>query len=188
MGRTYARHTMKTALSAQQLVYFRRQGYVRFENYPLDFANVKKIAKELVTPRDLWRKNAFLKKLLIHTLGSTALELCKKPSLRLACDHYLTSSPTITRIQDMFCFQGLACIFVFSIDEQHPELGTILEIFEPSSLANRLPKEAYLVAFALENAVLIENQKDPFNTQIRNLGYVYGDRLTNPYHPLILQK
>lgn len=188
MGRKYAIHPMKTALSAQQLVYFRKQGYVRFENYPLDFADVKKIANELMTPRDLWRKNSFLKKFLLHTLGAMALELARKPSLRLACDHYLVSLPKITRIQDMFCFQGLACIFVFSVDEDHPELGTILEIFEPSSLANRLPKEGYLVAFALENGVLIENQNDPFNAATRNLGYVYGDRLMNPHHPLVIQR
>jgi hypothetical protein len=117
-----------------------------------------------------------------------ALELSGKPALRLACDHYFTSAPETKRIQDMFCFQGLACIFVFSSDEALPEPGSILEIFEPSSLANRLPKEAYLVAFGLENTVLIENQKDPFNASTRNLGYVYGDRLSNPHHPLIAQK
>lgn len=175
---------MKTAISAQQLVYFQRQGRVRFENYPLDFQTIRNIALESNLARDLWRKSPFLKKLILQALGPMALELVKKPSVRLACDHYLTETAVGPRIQDMFCFQGLVCVFVFS----QSELGTILDVFEPSSLAALLPKEAYLVAFALENGVLIENPKDPFNAATRNLGYVYGDRLTNLHHPLIMKK
>ena len=175
---------MKTTISAQQLVYFRRQGHVRFENYPLDFQKVRILVQESGLTRDLWRKSPFLKKLILQTLGPMALELARKPSIRLACDHYQSKTATVQRIQDLFCFQGLVCVFVFS----ESDLGIILDVFEPSSLTSLLPKEAYLVAFALENAVLIENPKDPFNAATRNLGYVYGDRLANPHHPLIMKK
>ena len=179
MGRTYARRPMKTAISSQQLVYFRRHGRVRFENFPFQ------IMKQSDSARDLWRENPLLKKLILQTLGPMALELARKPSLRLACDHYLTDTARPTRIQDMFCFQGLICVFVFSHD---PAEETLLDVFEPSSLTSLLPKEGYLVAFALENGILIENSKDPFNAATRNLGYVYGDRLVNPFHPLIMKK
>lgn len=175
---------MKTAISAQQLVYFRRQGHVRFENYPLDFQILREFGEKSKCARDLWRSTPFLKKWILQTLGAMALELTKKPALRLACDHYLNAPASALRIQDLFCFQGLACVFVFS----QSETGTTLDVFEPSSLASLLPKEAYLVAFALDNAVLIENPKDPFNAATRNLGYVYGDRLANPHHPLIIKK
>ncbi len=175
---------MKTAISSQQLVYFRRQGRVRFENYPLDFPIIQDLARKVESGRDLWRKAPFLKKLILHEMGPMALELANKSALRLACDHYLAGEISAPRIQDLFCFQGLACVFVFFENEG----GTTLDVFEPSSLTSLLPKEAYLVAFAFENAVLIENPKDPFNAATRNLGYVYGDRLTNPHHPLIMKK
>lgn len=188
MGRTYDICLMKTTISAQQLVFFRRQGHIRFENFPEKFEDVKALHEGQTTIRDLWRKTPLLKKLILHTFGPIALELTKKPSLRLACDQWIDSKPKQVRIQDMFCFQGLACVFVLSKDEIHPELGTLLDCFEPSSLTTLLPKEAYLVAFGLENTVLIENPKDPFNAATRNLGYVYGDRLINAHHPLIMQK
>jgi hypothetical protein len=175
---------MKTALSSQQLVYFRRQGHVRFENYPLDFEIVRTFALKNDLTRDLWRKSPVFKKIILQELGPMALELARKSSLRLACDHYMAEKAAAPRLQDLFCFQGLACVFVFSPGET----GTILDVFEPSSLTSLLPKESYLVAFALENGVLIENPKDPFNAATRNLGYVYGDRLANPHHPLIVKK
>lgn len=166
-------------------MYFRRQGYIRFENYPLHFQLIKDLADKHTQPRDLWRKEPFLKKLIVHTFGPMALELTKKGALRVACDQWLKEPPVVvTRMQDLFCFQGLACIFVLSPNDQE----SFLEVFEPSSLTSRLPPEAYLVAFALENGVLIENPKDPFNTQTRNLGYVYGDRLNNTINPLIVLK
>jgi hypothetical protein len=179
---------MKTTISSQQLVYFRRHGRIRFENFPQEFEEIKKQRGPKSTPRDLWRTSPFVKKLILHTFGPIALELTKKPSIRIACDQWIDTKSTLTRMQDMFCFQGLACIFVLYQDASLPELGTILEVFEPSSLTSLLPQEGYLIAFGLENAVLIENPKDPFTAATRNLGYVYGDRLVNAHHPLIYQK
>lgn len=179
---------MKTTVSSQQLVYFRRHGRIRFENFPLNFTEIKNEKSQKAPPRDLWRTSPFLKKIIFYTLGPIALELTKKPSIRLACDQWLSEKSTTTRMQDMFCFQGLSCIFVLYEDASTPQLGTILEVFEPSSLANLLPQDGYLIAFALENGVLIDNPKDPFTATTRNLGYVYGDRLLNAHHPLICQK
>ena len=179
---------MKTAISSQQLVYFRKQGHIRFENYPLDFQKIQKSLTKAKSGRDLWRDSPDLKKMILHSLAPLALELTKKRSIRLCCDQWIDTAPTVSRIQDMFCFQSLACFFVFSKEEEHPEKGTLLDIYEPSSLASLLPINAYLVAFGQDNALLIENSKDPFTLLTRNLGYVYGDHLRNEFHPLIHPK
>jgi hypothetical protein len=177
---------MKTTITAQQIVYFQKQGYIRFENYPIDFNFLREVAEKTGTARDLWRQDLNLKKWILKNLGPIVLELTNKPRVRLACDHFLKQIPPVSRMQDMFCFQGLISIFAFSQNPVSSEKETILEVFEPSSLSCRLAKETYLVAFALENAVLIDNAKDPFTASTRNLGYVYGDRISNPMHPLIV--
>lgn len=179
---------MKTALTAQQLVHFRQQGKIRFENFPLDFASIEKIAEKTLYKRDFWRNHPSIKKSILHTLSPIALELTKKSSLRLACDQWLESPPKSGRLQDMFCFQGMACVFVFYQDISHPEKETLLDVYEPSCLADLIPPNAYLVVFAHENGVLIDNPKDPFSIPTRNLGYVYGDRLKNEFHPLVTFK
>jgi len=168
--REYRSLPMKTALTAQQLAYFRDHGHIRFEQFPADL-------KDISEGRDLWRHNPVLKKLILHKLGPIALELTGQKSLRLACDQWLESPPKLLRMQDYFCFQGLALLFILS------EGG--LDIFEPSSLASHFPDKAYLAAFAKENARLIENTKDAYNLKTRNLGYVFGDRLRSEFHPLI---
>lgn len=170
---------MKTALSAQQLMYYRRQGHVRFEDFPLNFQEIRDFAKK--TQRDLWRKVTPLKKLILQNLGPIALELTKSTALYLACDQWIDSAPIAGPMKNLFCFQNLACIFVFSQSDQK----CILDVYEPSSLTSRLPSEAYLVVFAKENGVLVENPKDPYTLQTRNLGYVYGDRLKHDLNPRI---
>lgn len=169
---------MKTALSAQQLMYYRRQGYIRFENFPLDFQPIKDAAQKI--QRDLFRNDPSIKKFILQNLAPIALELTKKNALHLACDQWI-DSPLSGPMKSLFCFQNLACIFVFSPSEE----GCILEVFEPSSLSSRIPAEAYIVVFAQENGVLVENPKDPYTLQTRKLGYVYGDRLRNEFHPRI---
>ncbi|HSX13879.1 MAG TPA: hypothetical protein VLE96_05615 [Chlamydiales bacterium] len=170
---------MKTVLTSQQLMYYRRQGHVRFENFPLDFQKITNLIKK--NPRDLFRKEPFLKKIILQQLGPIALELTKSNALHLACDQWFDSPPLSCPMKNLFCFQNLACIFVFSSNNSE----TILDVFEPSSLSSRIPPDAYLVVFAKENGVLVENQNDPFTVQTRNLGYVYGDRLKNELHPIV---
>src|SRR5579872_7062270 len=170
---------MKTVISAQQLMYFRRQGHVRFENFPFKFQLIQDLAQK--NQRDLWRKEPALKKLILQQLGPIALELTKSRAIHLACDQWIDAPPAERPMKNLFCFQNLACIFVFS--ENNDE--TILDVYEPSSLTSKLTPPAYLVIFAKENDVLVENPNDPFSIQTRNLGYVYGDRLKNELHPIV---
>lgn len=169
---------MKTALLAQQFAYFRMTGHVRLEDFPLEFAEIKTVAEKAKSPHDLWRDAPFLKKLIVRSFGPIALELTKKSSLRIGCDLWVQEKLEAKKLEDLFCFQGVACIFFLSEDSG-------IDIFDPLSEA-ALPEEGYLVLFTLENGVLIDNPKDPFVSKIRNLGYGYGDRLKNEFHPLIV--
>ncbi len=171
---------MKTALLAQQFAYFRQTGHVRLEDFPTDFEEIRKVAEKASSPRDLWRDAPFLKKLILRSFGPIALELTKQRALRVGCDLWVQGKLDAEKLEDLFCFQGCACIFFLSEDGG-------LDIFDSLS-EDPLPEAGYLVLFTLENAVLIDNPKDPFVAQTRSLGYGYGDRLKNEFHPLIAPK
>ena len=169
---------MKTSITAQQLVHFRQQGHIRFEDFPVDFPSIQSSAQKDPEKRDLWRRDARLKKLILRTLAPLALELTGKKALRLASDLWLDTPYTTGRQQDLFCFQGLAAIFDLSSPAD-------LDIFEPSSLSSLLVPHSYLVLFALENVRYIENPRDEGVPQLKRMGYAFGDVLANEFHPLI---
>ncbi len=167
---------MKMLLTSQQLVQFKQNGHLRLHDFPLDFDKIKQDPG-----RDFWRKSPALKKWISHTLGPIALELTRKSVLRLACDQWIDRPVSQGTIKDLFCFQGIAALFCFSLQQGE----VILDIFDSSSLSSLLPIPCYVVVFGNEKTVLIENKQDPFTLTTRNLGYVYGDCLVNPFHPLI---
>lgn len=167
---------MKTTITAQQLVYFRSQGHIRFENIPTNFQAIQEKSLE---KNDLWRKDPSLQKFILRTLGPIALELMGKKALRIACDRWIDTQPEVLRMQDMFSFQGLALIFVL--------LPSFLDIYEPSSLCSLLTPNSYLIAFGYDHVQFIENRKDPAAPALKKLGYGYGDLLKNEFHPLIFK-
>ena len=171
---------VKTSLLAKQFSYFKKTGPPRLEDFPVDFMKIKTIAKEIPRNRDLWRNSPILKKLILRSFGPIALELMKKTSLHLGCDQWIEQKEFPGPLENHFCFQGVACIFFLSID------GT-LDIYNASQEAP-LFEEGYLVCFCFQNAVIIDNPKDLYCGKTRNLGYVFGDRLSSEFHPLIVHK
>ncbi len=176
---------MKMIITASQSNHFHQTGEISFENCPVDFQKILHIKNNNVRLRDLWREAPFLQKLIANILAPIAFELTGKKALRLACDQWIETPPQEGYIQDFFCFQKL--IILFAIFENE-EKQTLVKAIHPSHLSSKIPENSYLIAFAFENARIINNPKDPFTTWTRNLGYVYGDPLSQKSHPLLTQK
>lgn len=176
---------MKMILSPSHGHHFQQNGEICFENCPIDFQKILHTKSKNPSLRDLWRQDPFLKKLITYTIAPIAFELTGKSTLRLACDQWIETPPTQGYIQEFFCFQRLAIIFVVFESEENKYL---LKALHPSHLNSKIPNNSYLVAFTFENARIINNPKDPFTILTRNLGYVYGDQLLHQFHPLITQK
>ena len=171
---------MKTVITAQQLVYFRQHGQIRFEGFPVDFAAIQTAAEKATAKRDLWRDNPFLKKLIERDLAPLALELTGRKRLRIGLDQWIDAPVSNGPMQALFCLQGIALVMVLT--------PTALDVYDPSSLASLLIPGAYLIAYAQDNARYIANTKDPFVFNLRKMGYNYGDVLINEFHPLIFPK
>ncbi len=176
---------MKIILTSSQLSHFHQNGEIAFEKFPIDFQKILEIQKKSSQFRDLWRREPFLKKIIAQTLSYIAFELTSKHQLRIACDQWLETALPDGYVQDFFCFQGLAIFFAIFLDEHNQ---CIVKAIHPSHLTSKIPTHSYIIAFANENARLINNPKDPFTIQTRNLGYVYGDLLIQEHHPLVLKK
>lgn len=172
---------MKTAITAQQLVYYRQNGHIRFDHFPSNFSSIQTWISKNPERRDIWRKHPAIKKWIIQTIAPIALELTGKTSLKLACDQWISEPSSEGRMKDKFCFQGLAIIFLLSAPD-------LLDIYEPSSLASFLTQDSYLVAFGLDNTRFIENKKDPGEIALKKMGYAYGDVLSTEFHPAIFRR
>lgn len=173
---------MKTALLAQQFVHYQKTGHLCLQDYPIDLEKVFEIVSKAPLKRDFWKDHPFLKKLITRELAPLAFELTKRGVLRIGCDQLIEKKFPEGQLQDFFCFQGVACIFCFSFNE---EKEVLLDICDPFCVSSALPEKGYLVLFTFANGVLIENEKDAFTIQTRKLGYGYGDSLKNPHHPII---
>jgi len=168
---------MKTALTAQQIVYFRQNGHIRFEPSPIDFATLEKPDNK---ERDLWRASPSLKKIIEKKLATLALELTGRKQLRIGCDQWIAIPFSEERLQNLFCMQGIVILAALS---EHS-----LDFFDPSILTTQLILPSYLVLFTHESARYIDNPKDPYVLDLRRMGYNYGDLLVNEFHPLIFAK
>lgn len=165
---------MKIEITAQQLVHFRQNGHIRFEQF--SFEHIESPLEKC----DLWRTRPTLKKMILRSLGPLALELTGKSSLRLACDQWLDDPYPVCPLRELFCFQGLAAIIALK--------ESALDIYEPTSLSSLLSYSSYLVAFGCDPVRFMDNPRDPHLSSLKKMGYAFGDPLKTEFHPLIFRQ
>ncbi len=189
---------MKTTLTAQQLSFYTRNGYIEFEYDPAE------IFPLIRSPgRDLFRSHPPLQNFLMRKLGPIALALTGKKQLRLGCDQTLPAADLPKKalpVKDLFSLQGLA---LGALIAEHPAqpakrapLGllplpsspTHILFFKPTLLLDwsHVSSDLYLALFTLSNGIYVHNPKDPQTNYLKPLGYHFGDLLKNEFHPLIM--
>jgi len=199
---------MRTAITSQQAAFFTQNGYLELGGFPFDptevFAAAQKAAAARPFGRDLWRSEAVLHRLLSRTLAPAALQLHRK-SLRIACDQWMPAAAKPLPAKDLFCVQGLALCALLTSSETPPPprrpaaIGILPFPSRPENILfvkpnivldwpilSKTPRPLFLVAYALPNqTVYVYNQSDPATHELKGLGYSFGDRLSDPHHPLL---
>jgi hypothetical protein len=203
---------MRTLMTSQQTAFFTQNGYIELEGLSFDseelFSTAKAASNLQPFGRDLWRKETSLRRLLLKNLSPAITHLIAKP-VRLACDQWI-SSLSLDKpcpLQELFCIQGLVLCALFTAAEVPPPvrraaaLGIPPFSSKPSSvlfvkpnivldwpLLKKSPVDLYVAAYALpNNAVYVLNPKDPATHSLKDLGYEFGDRLTEAHHPVLLK-
>ena len=111
-------------------------------------------------------------------------------------------------IQDLFCIQGLALCALFTGAEVSPPVRRAAALGIPPfssspdavlfvrpnivldwPLLLKSPVDLYVAAYALTNhGVYVHNPKDAATHSLKDLGYEFGDVLTEAHHPTLLSK
>ena len=201
---------MRTVMTSQQTAFFTQNGYIEIEGLNFDpeelFCCARDASKLQPFGRDLWRKAPPLRRLLLCKLGPTVFQLLAKP-VRLACDQWM---PSLTAMkpcpaQDLFCIQGLVLCALFTATQVpppairaaafgippftgHPDRVLFVKpnISLNWPLLSKSPVDLYLAAYALPNqGVYVHNPKDPATHTLKDLGYEFGDVLTEAHHPTL---
>lgn len=184
---------MKTTLSAQQMSFFTKNGFIEFE--------IPHGVMLYSVERDVWRKEPGLKDFLVRKLGPIALTLARQPQLLLACDQGVVAENRPAKacsLKEMFSIQGLALGVAMANNPVAPAKKSSLGIlpqptaghilfFRPDLILDwpHVTADLYLVVFGLKNAVYAHNPKDPSINFLKHLGYHFGDVLRNETHPMI---
>lgn len=185
---------MRQELSAQQLAFYTKNGYIELE--------VPHKAIEQTEKRDQWRDDSDLLRFFQKKLGPLALELSGKKHLRLGFSEWIGKNNKPARactLKEMLSLQGHEICAAISNTPIEPNKKSPLGLLpQPQAADNVLffrsnlildwphvPSEVLLVVFALQNAVYIENKKDPNTHYLKELGYFFGDQLKNSTHPII---
>jgi hypothetical protein len=189
---------MKTIISEQQAAFFTKNGFIEFEQ------NLEKILPLIqASGRDLWRALPPLQQFLVRTLGSLALALTGKTSLRLGCDHHFLKEDLPKKqgnVKELLSLQGMAICLAIAKDPMLPKRPSPLGILPSPSKANHIlffkpnlildwpsvTNDVYLAIYTLPNAVYIHNPNDPHTNHLKARGYHFGDLLKNECNPVIL--
>lgn len=165
--------------------------------------------------RDLWRKNESIQKLILHKrLAEVAIELMEVKSLRMGYDQLFfgEQKPIDSKnpyhqllmqtgsLQDISCLKPVICGLMICLedaqsdDETSPLFskkagnGVFFKPEIPMDLQylTHATKSRYLlIAFVDSRTVYVLNDRDPNTHELKRLGYVFGDRLTDSLHPLL---
>lgn len=161
---------------------------------------------------DLWRQNAFFKKLLCNKWwAEIAKELTRQKVIRMGTDQLLMAAGTPGHLAEemfnketlerCFSFQGLACGLLICLrsnnhsDEAKSishEAGSGVFIdpthhVDLSSIFNTPGERQLLILFGGDTLIYLHNAKDLNTHFAKSLGYVFGDKLKERTHPTLFR-
>lgn len=172
-------------------------------------------AKHFEEGRDLWRRSTAFKRLARNmALAEIAADLTSRPQIRLGLDQFFPSfepsePPYSSYLKGGFTLaeaasiQGVICGLMLCLKaptspkEQQSQLFPVKAgngiFFDPNWMMPLQEKEGrsdgeyLLVVYAETNAVYVQHPHDPLTHLWKGLDYVYGDKLKEKTHPLLIK-
>jgi hypothetical protein len=187
---------MRYHVSDEQKRFFRKGGFIDFEDLlaPEDIEKLK-IQKVVFCPRD----DAGVEK-IVHSssLFHIARQLSEKNTLRFAFDRVFTSAPLKASftLQQMSSIQPLLMACMIGLEGGREAGEQFYPFPKPSTLRFFLPscrwplgpfdgEKGYLITWADPICLYYFSEHDPCTHELKKRGYVFGDRVGEPWHPLM---
>lgn len=155
--------------------------------------------------RDLWRQSEEVRRQVIHrNFATIASGLVRQRPIRLCLDQWVPAGMEFKNpvtFQELFPVQGIiagAFIALEAALEQEEtsffpqEAGNIVFV-KPDTVIpfEQLTKERaqsmLMIVYGDRKSVYVYKESDPLTHYLKGMGYVYGDRLSDSQHPLLLQ-
>lgn len=154
--------------------------------------------------RDLWRDLPELKRQEAgRNFSGVAAALVRQMAIRLGLDQWIPAGVVWNEgmtVEQMVPFQGVLSAAFIALDSSHHEnepvffptrAGNVLFVRADREIPfGELTKERnqsfLMVVYCNRNAVYVHKKSDPLTHFLIGLDYVYGDRLSDHLHPLIL--
>lgn len=184
---------MKFALSQEQRDFFRKNGWVSFadilDSKELDSLNGGIGAALKPAPRkslfqqgrDLWRKEERIKKIAqSRRLIDLAFELIQKKPIRLAFDQWIPENSK--DLNEHSSINNMLGMFIINLTDGSASF------YLPSTPLPNFENSTYLmVAYCDKYSQYLFEERDPQVHFLKSLGYVFGDRLNDQLHPILLR-
>lgn len=203
---------MKFSGNLQQRDYFNKNGFVSFEGllnpHELDVLN-QAIDQFFPKSRDLYRDSDAVKKIVFSSkLVHLAYEFLQKKPLRIAFDQVLSEKADPLKVkltgnetfQDLCCIGGLEGLFLISLKNSSepkegmfdlsPGNGILINPTVPYpffSFAPSIEHRFFLIGYGGVYSQYLYELRDPHCHYLKSLGYVFGDRLNDRDHPILLR-
>lgn len=163
-------------------------------------------AKLFLSGRDLWRNHPEVRRISTsQTFAGIASQLARQKPVRLLLDQWIPPAlewDAPLSLEQMVPMQGILGAALIALDSAifseetasffPTEAGNVLFIKPdlplPLSELSKLRNQNFLmVAYGTPNSVYVPKETDPLSHHLKNLGYVYGDRLSDHLHPIVLR-
>lgn len=208
---------MKFAVSAEQRDYLRKKGILPIEGllraHELRELNlgIAEVQKEFskqdpwMVGRDLWRRNEKIKKIVFSKrLAELAFELLQKKPLRIAFDQFLPPNfglqktlPKDCSIQEASCITLLHGLYILCLKTDKSDDNDELEaqgggyfVLPSSPFPFEMIKPScsyFLIGYGDLFSQYLFQPNDPHVHFLKSFGYVFGDKLHERFHPLLLR-
>lgn len=155
--------------------------------------------------RDLWRTHPDMKKQAASlNLAAIASQLVRQKPIRLTLDQWIPAGlelKDIASLEQLVPVQGILAGAFIALDASvspeessffPKEAGSILfvkpdTVIPFGELTKARSQNFLLILYSSRNSVYIYKETDPLTHYLKELGYVYGDRFSDQFHPLLLQ-
>lgn len=197
---------MKFSISLEQRNFLNQKGYIPFYEL-LSAQELKTLNGALQGQKhDIWRENDSVKKIVFsRRLVNLVYELTNKKPIRLAFDHYLPEKPrgllntekaspveeffeNEIPLQEQISINPLVGMFLLTLTGDSAGNGYFVlpgTIFPLNELS--ASERYFLIGYGDSHSQYLYETRDRDVHFLKTLGYVFGDRLNDNLHPILLR-
>lgn len=187
---------MKFSVSLDQRNYLNNHGFVPFFNILNESERVLlkgSIPKEtsFTKGRDLWRTSPAIKQIVFSKrLIDLVFSLTQKKPIRLGFDQYIPEKGDLKKVfgeellQNRSSINPLKGLFLIDLNS-----GDGYFVLPSCPLFNESLEDHpyFLIGYGDQHSQYLYEERDPQLHFLKSLGYVFGDKLNDELHPILLR-